>query len=253
MMWCTRALCRVALIALIPCGCQPPPAAPWTLLELGDGPITEALDGGALILALTEDALPSWPGMLIPGDTALAARIARRDLLTLPSIMCGDRMSLRTGDLPLSLTRGFGWPPEDSLTVRWTCMDRGAFARFAEAFVTRAQSPAMAEVLWLATLRQWWPDSLTTPDIPYAPGAPVHLDILAERPDGSMIGEPVHLDFYFGDADQVVPALLPGLERAGAGAHWSVWSSSADAFGSGPHPELGLPAFTPVRFRVEAR
>lgn len=243
----------VILMALIPAACRTPEAAPWTLLELGTTPVVDALDQHLLVAAFPDHVEHTWPGILIPGDTATPSRIAYRDLLTLPEIACGDLMRLRPEDLPMSLAHALVWPEGDSLTLRWTCMDRREFSAFAERFILNTDHPDLAESLWLSTLRRWFPESASFPESRYARGQAVHLDILAVRPDGSAIGDTVHLDFHLGDADQVVPALQPGLDRAGPGAHWSVWARSEDAFGSAPHPDLRLPAHAPVLFRVQAR
>ena len=246
-----RGWVGTASIALMVAGCTEQDALPWTLIELGTDPMVSAWDSGMLIMAEEEGGSAPWPAML-PPDTAQEGRIIRRDLSTLPVIACGDVMRLSPADLPLGLTDRLNWTGKDSLTVRWHCLDRTALATFGRAHVDAAEHPALVEAQWLQALKALEPEHFTRPTTRYAAGDSVLLQVVTLRPDRSRIGDTLHMDFTFGDRRQVVPALEATLSQAGPGADWSVWAGSAFAFGSGPHPELGLAAFTPLQFLVSA-
>ncbi len=233
-------------------GCRPKEELPWTLLELGTEPLHAALDGGAAIRATWDDRQHPFQGLMFPSDTTLQGRIARRDLLTLPTLACGDRLRLHPKDLPNSLTTQFDWPREDSLTVRWECLDGRALATLGRTIFSALEDSAHGERQWVAMLRQWRPETFTAPERIYSPGEKVDLTIVCSRPDGVQVGDTVRMEFRLGETDQVVPAVERALMKAGPGAYWAVWSPSEDAFGSRAHPDLQLPARTPLHFAVEA-
>ena len=233
-------------------GCQQKERLPWRLLELGTQPLAEAMEHGNVVHATYEGQQDPFQGLLFPRDTTLQARIARRDVLTLPTLACGDRMRLHPADLPGSLTAALDWPQEDSLTVRWDCLDGVKLADLGmQAFNWNGDS-TVAERMWLEVLRSWKPETMTAPARRYAENDPVSLTVVCTRPDGRQVGDTVRMKFRKGETDQVVPALEQGLAIAGPGASWSVWSASNEAFGSQAHPSLGLTAHMPLHFTVQA-
>lgn len=248
---CTVGMATTALF-LCTAGCGPRTSFPWTLLEIGDLPIGTALDSGQVVHAIHEGQENPFLGMLFPSDTALASRIARRDLRTLPMIACGDRMRLHPGDLPASITQQLGWSTEDSLTVSWHCLDATQMAALGRRAFSAGMDSADAERRWWGVLKRWKPETQHFTDRTYREGEQVNLTILTQLPDGRNVGDTVTLSFHFGDTDQVVKALEPGLFKAGPGAHWTVWSPSALAFGNPAHPSMGIPPFTPLHFSVTA-
>lgn len=240
-----------AAVTMLAWGCTEQQTLPWTLIELGTDPLVQAWESGMLIAAEEVGDITSWPAML-PPDTSKEGRIIRRDLASLPIIACGDVMRLSPTDLPMALADRLGWSGRDSVTVRWNCLDRTALATLGRALVDAAEAPALTEAQWLRALKALEPEHFTRPEARYAVGDPVQLQVITLRPDGSRVGDTLHMDFIFGDRDQVVPALEAPLSQAGPGADWSVWAGSGFAFGSGPHPGLGLAAFTPLQFLVSA-
>lgn len=246
-----RGWAGCAAVTMLAWGCAEQDALPWTLIELGAEPLVQAWESGKLIAAEEVGDGASWPAML-PPDTSNEGRIIRRDLATLPVIACGDVMRLLPADLPMALTDRLGWSGRDSLTVRWNCLDRTALATFGRVLVDAAEEPALTEAQWLRALKALEPEHFTRPGSRYAMGDAVQLQVVTLRPDGSRVGDTLHMDFIFGNRDQVVPALEAPLSQAGPGAEWSVWAGSGFAFGSGPHPGLGLAPFTPLQFLVSA-
>ena len=233
-------------------GCQQKERLPWRLLELGTQPLAEAMEHGNVVHATYEGQQDPFQGLLFPRDTTLQARIARRDVLTLPTLACGDRMRLHPADLPGSLTKVLDWTQDDSLTVRWNCLGEAQVAALGmQAFALGGDS-SETERKWLEVLRSWKPETKIGAERRYGDNDPVSLTVVCTRPDGRQVGDTVRLKFRKGETDQVVPALEKGLAQAGPGASWSVWCASEEAFGSQAHPSLGLAAHMPLHFTVQA-
>lgn len=205
------SLKRVFLIAgwfgMATMGCQQKAPLPWRLLELGTQPLTEALSQGHVVHATFEGQQDPFQGMLFPHDTTLQGRIARRDVLTLPTLACGDRMRLHPADLPGSLTAALDWPLDDSLTVRWDCLHEAQLASLGmQAFALGGDS-SETERKWLEVLRSWKPETMKGAERRYAENEPVSLTVVCTRPDGHRVGDTVRMKFRKGETDQVVPAL----------------------------------------------
>ena len=236
-------------------GCNPREPSPWTLMELGTRPVREAWDKGeALVLVAgdgAKDGNEPWPVVLFP-DSSLDSRILRREIFSMPSIACGDRMRMHWSSLPLAIREAVPGPHSDSIVIKWHCMDRRKLAAFAAQQVALSAHPNQIESQWIASLRLGYPEEFEAPERTYREDETVFLEIATHRPDGSEIGDTVRLTFQFGQSDQVVPALEPFLLEAGPGCKASIWAPSADAFGQEAHPEFGLPAHTPVQFVVKA-
>jgi hypothetical protein len=246
-----RPLCAWAAAAVLLLGCTSREPLPWKLIALGNEPISAALDSGCAVVATVQEEGGTWPGILFP-DSTPASRLARRSLLSLPVIACGDQMRLHPSALPLALRTELGWAHTDSITVSWQCATREDIAALGAAQVAQAPHPGATEALWHAALQRLIPGAETPPEQRYAKGDPVEIRIAAFRPDGRAIGDTVFLSVRSGDPDQVVPALQPLLARAGPGFRGTRWALSAAAFGSHAHPEWALAPHTPVQFVVEA-
>ncbi len=229
-------------------GCRSESPLQWRLLELGTTPITTAWERGQTVAAFTDERL--WPGFIFPNDSSPQARIARRDAMTMPAIMCGDKMRLHPKDLPLGWVQQFDWSTRDSLTVSWKCLERAELAALGAGIVRASAQPEADEWIWLEALSQCDPVAFSAPNRRFVEDEMVRLAIACERPDGTALGDTVRLDFRYGELGQVIKALQPGLNRAGPGAHWTIWSPSYLAFGSHRHPELALEAHTPLKFSV---
>lgn len=219
-------------------------------MELGTAPITAAWERGEAVAAFTEGQ--QWPGLIFATDSSQIGRIVRREAQALPPISCGDKMRLHPKDLPLSWARALGWKNQDSLTVRWQCLDQTDLADLGQRLTQASAQPAAEERLWMAALKSMDPEYSAPAQRRYQPGEKVHLSIACQRPDGSHVGDTIRLDFRFGETGQVVDALQPGLAQAGPGAHWSVWALSSKAFGSQRQSKLLLEAHTPLKFTVVA-
>lgn len=241
---------RLAWLFVLFIGCAQPEPAPWRLLQLGTKPIHSALSEGMWVAAETEEW--AW----ITADSALDDRLLIRDLASVPTLACGDEMVLSPMDLPTSARLALGWEGrEDSLRVRWHCFDRRGLSRhFLENMPLDSASAIQQERKWISLLRKQSPEHSSTSTGRFQWGDPIHLEVVTETAAGDTLEPKVlHLDFHFGDGDQVVQALAPGVMKSGPGSHWCVWSTSADAFGSEAHPGLGLPPHMPLRFTVTAR
>lgn len=234
--------------------CQHREASPWRWLELGTVPLSEALTEGKGVTAevqeLAENEHAGWPFILWATDPT--TQIVQRELQGMPSLTCGDLIRLHPKNLPLSIQQAFDWNDNDSLTVRWRCLDQNEIARMGADHVARSKAPRAAEWEWWQALKHMSPDAFQAPAHRFAVGDPIQLRIITLRPDGNMVGDTVKMAFHQGEPDQVVPALASFLSVAGPGASARVWSTSDQAFGSQAHPEWGLPAHTPVQFVVEA-
>ena len=230
-------------------GCRSDSTLPWRLIELGTDPMATAWDRGEAVAVFAEGN--RWPGFIFPNDNSPQGRILRRDALTMPAIMCGDKMRLHPKDFPLGWVQKFGWKTTDSLTVHWQCLDRLGLAQLGAETVRTSPHPEADEARWLEALMELDPPRFTEPIRPFFLDEKVRLAITCQRPNGTALGDTVRLDFRFGESGQVVDALVPGLERAGPGAHWTVWSASSQAFGSQGQPELNLAAHTPLRFSID--
>jgi len=233
--------------AVCSAGCRSKSTLPWRLMELGTDPIVSAWNRGEAVAVFTEGHL--WPGFIFPNDSSPQGRIMRRDALTMPAIMCGDKMRIDPHDFPLGWVEQFGWET-DSLTVQWQCLDRTGLAALGAEIVRNSPQPEAEEVRWLDALMELDPPRYTEPSRPFLLDEKVRLAITCQRPNGAVLGDTVRLDFRFGESGQVVDAIVPGLQRAGPGAHWTVWSASSQAFGSHGQPELNLLAHTPLQFSV---
>lgn len=238
-----QSILGLVAAALI-CACHPKPSAPWKLIALGTEPIDSALARGEAICAWDPNDT-AWPALLY-ADDAIA-------LDSLPVILCGDQMTVLPADLPQELRHHMQWEGSDSLTITWHCLGRRDLAQMGADLVSKTAQPAGAEWVWHQAMNRAVPDTFVPPTAPYNWGDTVTLTITCERPDGRSVGDTVRLSFMKGEADQVVPALEAGLSQAGPGASWTTWALSQDAFGSGDHPDLGLAAYTPLFFRIEAQ
>ena len=235
----------IALLFL--CCCRPSTPPPWKLIELGSDSIAEAVVRGWIAAEVDQEI--HW---LRPDADNSAATLAR-DLHSLPDIACGDLIRLSPGDLPLSIRDAFGWRGRvDSMTVRWQCHDQNSLAQFFLKEMGRDSAfPSAIEKEWVDLLRIQLPDERSHVGQAIRAGEEVTLSISTTRADGRPLEpETVSVTFNMGDADQVVPGIERELNRARSNSEWTVWATSADAFGEEAHPELGLPAHMPLRFGV---
>ena len=235
------------LCGLLLLGCATPEPPPWRLMELGTGSLTDALARGEWVLAESE-AGQHW----VAPDTTLEGRTLVRDLKSLPTLACGDRIRLDPRILPLSLRDEWRWNGKDSLTVLWQCMTQKDLAEHhRQAMGRRPCDAGRVEADWVGLLRQGRPEWRTEGEGRIVPGDSITLTISTQRADGTVIEpDPVVLRYVQGDPDQVVPALAPWLQDAERGMTFALWSPSDKAFGSQAHPDLGLPQHTPLRFEV---
>ena len=235
----------IALLVLW--GCHPSTPPSWKLIELGSGSVAEALADG-WVAAEVDDQI-HW---LRPDEDNSLTTLAR-DLHSLPDIACGDLIRLSPKDLPLSIRDAFGWRGRvDSMTVRWHCHDQNSLAQFfLEEMNQNSASPSALEQEWIHLLRIQLPDEHSHAGQEFRSGEELTLSISTTRADGRPLEpETVSITFNMGDADQVVPAIEKELSHARSSSEWTVWATSADAFGEEAHPELGLPAHMPLRFSV---
>ena len=239
---------RIFMVCALLLGCTPPKdPPPWRWMELGAGPVGDALKQGKWVRV--DSKLPSaW---LSPG-TSPEGQALVRDLRTLGNVTCGDRMRLNPADLPLSLRHQFGWTLQDSLTVQWNCLDQGELARhFQKQMRQRPFDKPALESEWVGLLRKRDPDWVSPGEAPIHPGEALTLSISTTRADGIPL-EPdtVTLTFSRGDRDQVVPAIEPWLDQMPIGSRLHLWSASDLGFGSPAHAALGLPEHMPLHFEV---
>ena len=235
----------IALLVLW--GCRPSTPPPWKLIELGNSSVAEAVVDG-WVAAEVDDQI-HW---LRPDENNSLTTLAR-DLHSLPDIACGDLIQLSPTDLPLSIRDAFGWRERvDSMTVRWQCHDQSSLAQFfLEEMNQNSASLSVLEQEWMRLLRIQLPDERSHAGQDIQPGVEMTLSISTTRADGRPLEpETVSMTFNKGDADQVVPAIERELSRALSNSEWTVWATSADAFGQEAHPELGLPPHMPLRFTV---
>lgn len=239
---------RIFTVCALLLGCTPPKdPPPWRWMELGSGPVDDALKQGKWVRVDSE--LPSaW---LSPG-TSPEGQALVRDLRTLGNVTCGDRMRLNPTDLPLSLRHQFGWTLQDSLTVQWNCLDQDELARhFQKQMRQRPFDKPALESEWVGLLRKRDPNWVSPGEAPIRPGEALTLAISTTRADGIPL-EPdtVILTFSRGDRDQVVPAIEPWLNQMPIGSQLHLWSTSDLGFGSTAHAALGLPEHMPLHFEV---
>ena len=239
---------RIFMACALLLGCTPPKdPPPWQWMELGSGPVGDALKQGMWVRVASE-----LPNAWLSPDTSPEGQALVRDLRTLGDVACGDRMRLNPADLPLSLRHQFGWAHQDSLTVQWNCLDQGELAlHFQKQMRQRPFDKSDLESEWVDLLRQWSPDWVSPGEGPIVPGEALTLSIYTARADGIPL-EPdtVILTFSRGDRDQVVPAIEPWLDQMPTGSRLHIWSTSDLAFGSTAHDALGLPAHMPLHFEV---
>ena len=235
----------VVLLSLWSCHHSTPP--PWKLIELGSGSVAEAVVHGWV--AAEVDQQTHW--LRPDADNSLAT--LARDLHSLPDIACEDLMRLSPEDLPLSIRDAFGWRGKvDSMTIRWHCHDQDSLAQFfLEEMGRDSASPSAIEQEWVDLLRMRLSDHRSHGGQVIQSGEEITLTISTARADGRPLEpETVSISFNKGDANQVVPAIERELSRARSNSQWTVWGTSADAFGEEAHPELGLPPLMPLRFTV---
>lgn len=228
-------------------GCRPSTPPPWTLIELGNGSVAEAMINGWIAAEVDQEI--HW--LRRDEDNNLAT--LARDLHSLPDIACGDLIRLSPADLPLSIRDAFGWRGRvDSMTVRWHCHDQNSLSRFFQEEMGRDSTfPSVLEQEWIHLLRMQLPDERSHGGQDIRAGEEVTLSISTTRADGRPLKpQTVSVTFNMGDADQVVPAIERELSRTRSNSQWTVWANSADAFGEEAHPELGLPPHMPLRFTV---
>ena len=237
-----------SLCLILLAGCTHDPAPPWRWMELGHRPLAQAWDHGNWIRVDVEDhthwVIPNfdrnWTGVADPK-------------LNWSDLHCGDRLRLHPKDGHPALLSALPKLGQDSVTLRWQCAN---LEELTQWHMQRLQlQPTRGDDLearWLALLQKHLPDEGVHNGARVSEGDSIRLAISTWRADGEPL-EPdtVRLSFILGDPDQVVPALAPGLARVTNTSQWTVWSSSAEAFGSGAHPELGLPAHMPLRFSVK--
>jgi len=235
----------VILLCLWSCHHSTPP--PWKLIELGSGSVAEAVVDGWVATEVDQEI--HW---LRPDEGNSLTTLAR-DLHSLPDIACGDLIRLAPGDLSLSIRDAFGWRGRtDSMTVRWQCHDQNSLAQFfLEEMDRNPIHSSTLEQEWTHLLQVQLPDHHSHVGQDIQPGKEVTLVISTTRADGLPLEpETVSITFNKGDADQVVPAIERELNRARSNSEWTVWATSAEAFGEEAHPELGLPPHMPLRFTV---
>ena len=125
-------------------GCRPSTPPPWTLIELGNGSVAEAVVNGWIAAEVDQEI--HW----LRRDEDNNLTTLARDFHSLPDIACGDLIRLSPADLPLSIQDAFGWRGRvDSMKVRWHCHDQNSLSRFFQeemgrdsAFVRSATSAA---------------------------------------------------------------------------------------------------------------
>ena len=239
---------RALMVATMLLGCTSPKnPPPWRWMELGSGPLVEALEQGEWILADSE-----LPDAWLAPDTTPAGQTLIRDLRTFGNVACGDRMRLDPADLPLSLRHQFGWAHQDSLTIQWWCMDQGELAlHFQQQMRQRPFDKPALESEWVDLLRKRSPDWVSPGSATIVSGEALTLSISTTRADGIPL-EPdtVTMTFSRGDREQVVPAIEAWLDQMPIGSRLHIWSTSELAFGSMAHDGLGLPAHMPLLFEV---
>lgn len=235
--------------ALILClglaGCVKTAPPPWHLMALGEGRVTESIERGWVMAEV--HGTHHWLRTTGP----LERTTLSRDLRSLPDIACGDMMRLSPLDFPLSIQHAFGWEDiKDSIVVTWHCLDQGALAALHRQSIEDHPSQAAAlEKEWIELLQLHHPNSERHEGERLKMGDEITLAVTTMRADAIPLEpETVKLTFHLGDSDQVVDALQPGLNIVRTHSTWSLWATSASAFGPEPHPELGLPAHTPLWF-----
>ena len=162
-------------------------------------------------------------------------------------------MRLSPEDLPLSIQDALGWRGRvDSMTVRWHCHGQNGLAQFfLEEMDRDSASPSAIEQEWVDLLRMQLPDQRSHAGQVIQSGEEITLTISTTRADGRPLEpETISISFNKGDVDQVVPTIERELFRARSNSEWTLWATSAEAFGEEAHPELGLPHHMPLRFTV---
>lgn len=240
-------LATILIPALLLIECTRSAGPPWRLIELGEGSVADHLESGWVQVESGSDS--RW---LLPDNGPEGLAILARDLRSLPKIACGDKVRLLPRDMPLSIRHAAGWSGTDSLTVQWQCFDQAGLAGlFLEAIQQDSALADQREAAWISMLQIHHPDTQHNDGVPLRMGEEVTLSISTTRADGRPLQpETVSVTFNMGDADQVVPAIEKELNRARSNSEWTVWATSANAFGEEAHPELGLPAYMPLRFSV---
>lgn len=235
--------------ALILClglaGCVKTAPPPWHLMALGEGSVAESI-GHEWVMAEVQGER-HW----LQAKGAHERTKLSRDLQSLPDIACGDVMRISPLDLPLSISHAFGWEDrKDSIVVTWHCLDQGALAAlYRQSIEDHPNQAAALEREWIRLLQLHHPNSERHEGERLKMGDEITLALTTVRADAMpMKPETVKLTFHLGDSDQVVDALQPGLNMVRTHSTWSVWATSASAFGQEAHPDLGLPAHTPLWF-----
>ena len=245
----------LAALGLTWAGCETSSPLPWRLLEVGSTPAIHALHDDQWLIAEIDGQSFS-----MHANPTLESQVLLRDLLGLPEIACGDVMVLNGPAFPPSIRHAMGWSDlahirKDSLLVRWTCLDQAGVERHFRSRMD-ASGPNLhneIEDQWVQWLKMASPAEEDLPVVRYQTGEKVELTIVSTPAlEHQAISDTVTLAFRFGDPDQVVNALMPGLSRSGPGSRWSLWTASRDAFGSESNPGLGLLHHTPIHFQVEA-
>ena len=245
----------LAVLSFTWAGCETSSPLPWRLLEVGSTPAIHALQDDQWLVAEIEGQSFS-----LHANPTLESQVLLRDLLGLPEIACGDVMVLNGPSFPPSIRYAMGWSDlvhirKDSLLVRWTCLDTAGVERHFRSRMDTSAPILHNEIedQWVQWLEAASPASEDPPLVRYRAGEKVDLTIVSTPANGHhAISDTVNLAFRFGDPDQVVNALKPGLNRSGPGGSWSLWTASRDAFGSDAKPDMGLLPNTPIHFLVQA-
>ena len=236
---------HVLILCLCFAGCTRNNPPPWHLMVLGEGSVAESIEH-EWVMAETQGKR-HWLQTKGPHDRTKLSR----DLKSMPDIACGDVMRISPLDFPLSIQHALGWGDlKDSIVVTWHCLDRGALAALHRQSIDHHPNKATAfEKEWIELLQLHHPNSERHEGERLKMGDEITLSVTTVRADAiPMEPETVKLTFHLGDSDQVVSALQPGLNIARTQSTWSVWATSASAFGQEAHPELELPAHMPLWF-----
>ena len=245
----------LAVLSFTWAGCETSSPLPWRLIEVGSIPAIHALQDDQWLVAEIDGQSFS-----MHANPTLESQVLLRDLLGLPEIACGDVMVLNGPSFPPSIRNAMGWSDlvhirKDSLLVRWTCLDKAGVERHFRSRMDTSAPILHNEIedQWVQWLEEASPAAENPPLVRYQAGDKVELTIVSTPANGHhAFSDTVNLAFRFGDPDQVVSALMPGLNRSGRGGSWSLWTASRGAFGSDAKPDMGLLRNTPIHFMVQA-
>lgn len=236
----------VCLILLV--GCTQDPAPPWRWMELGHRPLSEAWDAGEWIRVDIDDRT-HW---VILGPETTPPKSGHHKLHG-ADLHCGDRLKMHPKDGHPDWLAALPDLGPDSVTLHCQCANLAGLAQWHQQRMRwRPAEADSIETQWVALLRRHRPDTLMHIGAPLSAGDSIRLAISTMRADGVPL-EPdtLRLSFILGEPDQIVPALEPGLSKVTDASRWTTWSNAQNAFGPGPHPDLGLPAHMPLQFSVK--